>query len=41
VQSQSGLVKIKEKETRSGLRLLLSFEHVDSVKQALRVLERF
>jgi transcription-repair coupling factor (superfamily II helicase) len=40
VQSQSGLVKIKEKETRSGLRLLLSFEHVKSVKQALKVLER-
>ncbi len=41
VQSQSGLVKIKEKETRIGLRLLLSFEHVNSVKQALKVLERF
>lgn len=41
VQSQSGLVKIKEKQTRSGLRLLLSFEHVKSVKQALKVLERF
>lgn len=41
VQSQTGLVKIKEKQTRSGLRLLLSFEHVKSVKQALRVLEKF
>lgn len=41
VQSQSGLVKIKEKQTRSGLRLLLSFEHVKSVKQALVVLDRF
>ncbi len=41
VQSQSGLVKIKEKQTRSGLRLLLSFDHVNSVKQALKVLERF
>lgn len=41
VQTQSGLVKIKEKQTRSGLRLLLSFEHVNSVKQALKVLERF
>uniref|UniRef100_UPI0030DAA08F TRCF domain-containing protein n=1 Tax=uncultured Planktosalinus sp. TaxID=1810935 RepID=UPI0030DAA08F len=41
VQSQSGLVKIKEKQTRTGLRLLLSFEHVKSVKQALKVLERF
>ncbi|MEX0996816.1 MAG: transcription-repair coupling factor [Flavobacteriaceae bacterium] len=41
VQSQSGLVKIKEKQTRTGLRLLLSFDHVKSVKQALVVLERF
>ncbi len=41
VQSQSGLVKIKEKQTRSGLRLLLSFDNVRSVKQALGVLERF
>ena len=41
VQSQSGLVKLKEKETRNGLRLILSFDHVQSVKQALRVLERF
>ena len=41
VQSQSGLVKIKEKQTRTGLRLLLSFEHVKSVKQALVVLDRF
>lgn len=41
VQSQTGLVKIKEKQTRSGLRLLLSFDHVKSVKQALKVLERF
>lgn len=41
VQSQSGLVKIKEKQTRTGLRLLLSFEQVRSVKQALGMLERF
>lgn len=41
VQSQSGLVKLKEKQTRSGLRLLLSFDNINSVKQALKVLERF
>jgi len=41
VQNQSGLVKIKEKQTRTGLRLLLSFDHVKSVKQALVVLDRF
>ncbi|MCR9182898.1 MAG: transcription-repair coupling factor [Flavobacteriaceae bacterium] len=41
VQSQSGLVKIKEKQTRTGLRLLLSFDNVKSVKQALVVLDRF
>jgi transcription-repair coupling factor (superfamily II helicase) len=30
---------MKEKQTRNGLRLILTFEHIKSVKQALTVLE--
>jgi transcription-repair coupling factor (superfamily II helicase) len=38
VQTHPNACKMKEKQTRSGLRLLLTFEHIKSVKQALSVL---
>jgi transcription-repair coupling factor (superfamily II helicase) len=31
--------KMKEKQTRSGLRLMLTFENIKSVKQALNALQ--
>ncbi|MFD1161536.1 transcription-repair coupling factor [Hwangdonia seohaensis] len=39
VQSNPGICKMKEKQTRNGLRLLLTFESIKSVKQALAVLK--
>lgn len=39
VQSNSNLCKMKEKQTRQGLRLLLTFEHVNSVEKALTLLK--
>ena len=39
VQTHPKDCKMKEKQTRNGLRLLLTFEHIKSVKQALAVLE--
>ncbi|MEO8933332.1 MAG: transcription-repair coupling factor [Xanthomarina sp.] len=39
VQSHPGSCKMKEKQTRSGLRLLLTFENIKTVKQALAVLK--
>ncbi len=39
VQSHPRECKMKEKQTRNGLRLLLTFEHIKSVKQALSKLE--
>ena len=39
VQSHSSTCKMKEKETRQGLRLLLIFDNVKSVEQVLRVLQ--
>ena len=39
VQQNSNLCKMKEKETKNGLRLLLSFENVKSVKKALELIE--
>ncbi|MFD0834610.1 transcription-repair coupling factor [Mariniflexile aquimaris] len=39
IQSNPNACKMKEKQTRNGLRLLLTFEHVKSVKQALKVLQ--
>ncbi|MGK0386669.1 MAG: transcription-repair coupling factor (superfamily II helicase) [Patiriisocius sp.] len=39
-QTQSQLVKMKEKNTRNGLRLLLTIEKVTSVSRALEVLQR-
>ena len=41
VQSHSKLVKMKEKQTRNGLRLLLTIEKVPSVSKALEVLQQF
>lgn len=41
VQSHSQIVKIKEKKTRNGLRLLLTIEKITSVNRALEVLQRF
>ena len=38
VQQNPTLGKMKEKETRNGLRLLLSFENIKSMKRALEVL---
>lgn len=38
IQQNPTLGKLKEKETRNGLRLLLSFENIKTMKQALEVL---
>jgi len=40
-QTHPQLVKLKEKQTRNGLRLLLTFDRVTSVEKALKVLEPF
>ena len=39
VQKQPQLCKMKEKDTKNGLRLLLTFENVKSVKKALELME--
>ncbi len=39
IQTNPQAAKMKEKQTRTGLRLLLTFEHVKTVKQALSVLK--
>ncbi|WP_445733665.1 transcription-repair coupling factor [Mariniflexile sp.] len=39
VQTNPNTCKMKEKQTRNGLRLLLTFENIKSVKQALKVLQ--
>ncbi len=39
VQKQSQLCKMKEKQTPNGLRLLLTFENVKSIKKALELME--
>ncbi|EJL62395.1 transcription-repair coupling factor [Flavobacterium sp. CF136] len=41
VQKQSSLCKMKEKQTVNGLRLLLTFENVKSIKKALELMELF
>ena len=38
VQKQQGEVSMKEKQTRTGLRLLLKFKKIDTVKQAYSAL---
>ncbi|WP_298555829.1 transcription-repair coupling factor [uncultured Algibacter sp.] len=39
VQKNSSICKMKEKQTRNGLRLMLTFENIKTVKQALAVLK--
>ena len=39
VQKNPTAGKIKEKQTRNGLRLLLTFDNIKTVKQALKALE--
>jgi transcription-repair coupling factor (superfamily II helicase) len=39
VQKQPTLCKMKEKQTPNGLRLLLTFENVKSIKKALELME--
>ncbi|WP_410501020.1 transcription-repair coupling factor [Flavobacterium sp. AG291] len=39
VQRHQGVAKMKEKQTKNGLRLLLTFENVKSLKKALEMLE--
>ena len=39
VQKHPNLCKMKEKQTRNGLRLMLTFDNIKSIKQALNVLE--
>ena len=39
VQKQSSLCKMKEKQTVNGLRLLLTFDNVKSIKKALELME--
>ncbi len=41
VQTQANICKIKEKETRNGLRLLLTFENINSVDKGLQALSPF
>ena len=39
VQKQSSLCKMKEKQTPNGLRLLITFENVKSIRRALELME--
>jgi len=39
VQSHPQACKMKEKKTRNGLRLLLTFEKINSIEKALKVLQ--
>tara|TARA_R110002020_G_scaffold114593_3_gene263540 strand:- start:51804 stop:55172 length:3369 start_codon:yes stop_codon:yes gene_type:complete len=41
VQANPGLCKIKEKQTRTGLRLLLVFDHIKSTEKALKAISPF
>ncbi|MEM7085617.1 MAG: TRCF domain-containing protein, partial [Bacteroidota bacterium] len=41
VQAHSNAVKMKEKQTRNGLRLLLTIEQITSIEKALAELQRF
>lgn len=41
VQKQSPKVKMKEKQTRNGLRLLLTIENITTVDKALKILAQF
>jgi len=39
VQQHGNICKIKEKETKNGLRLLLTFENVKSINKALEMMK--
>ncbi len=39
VQLHPNICKMKEKQTRKGLRLLLTFEHINTIEKALKVLQ--
>jgi transcription-repair coupling factor (superfamily II helicase) len=39
VQKQNALCKMKEKQTPNGLRLLLTFDNVKSIRRALELME--
>ncbi|WP_338376182.1 transcription-repair coupling factor [uncultured Flavobacterium sp.] len=41
VQHNGNLCKLKEKDTKNGLRLLLTFDNVKSVSKALELMQRF
>lgn len=41
VQQSGGTSKMKEKQTRNGLRLLLTIDHIKSTKKALSVLSKY
>jgi len=41
MQANPGKCKMKEKQTRNGLRLLLVFEGINSIEKALLALEPF
>ena len=40
MQFNSAICKMKEKETKQGLRLLLTFENINSVDKALEALQK-
>ena len=40
VQQNNAICKMKEKETKNGLRLLLTFNHINSVNKALEILQK-
>ena len=40
-QSHSNIASMKEKQTRKGLRLIITFDHVKSVESALKAIEHF
>jgi transcription-repair coupling factor (superfamily II helicase) len=40
-QSHSNIASMKEKQTRNGLRLVITFNHITSVGRALKALEHF
>ena len=41
VQQNSAIGKLKEKETKNGLRLLLSFDGVQNINKAIALLSKF
>lgn len=41
VQHNGNICKLKEKDTKNGLRLLLTFENVKSISKALELMQRF